>query len=297
EPVITTGTVKGFVYDEESREPLGNAIVSIENAGLPNIATKQKTGEFITPPVNAGLYTIVVTKDGYFDKKASVQISKGGVTSVNILLKRKVIQGSIIVQVLDERKKNVNDAEVTAVSGDKQVEIKKTSDGIYTAKLEAGKWYVVAKAPDKLSVGKVTDIVQDMDATVELVLKDKPKETLIVVEQNKITLKKKIQFALNSAKIDKNSTIILDMVADVINANPKIKKVRIEGHTDDIGSREKNIKLSQDRANAVRDYLIKVGIRAEILEAKGYGPDKPLVPNTSKQNRETNRRVEFVIEE
>jgi len=102
---------------------------------------------------------------------------------------------------------------------------------------------------------------------------------------------------LNSAKIDKNSTIILDMVVDVINSNPKIKKVRIEGHTDDLGSREKNIKLSQDRADAVRDYLIKAGIRPELLEVKGYGPDKPLVPNNSKKNREINRRVEFIIEE
>ncbi|MCX7944576.1 MAG: MopE-related protein [Deltaproteobacteria bacterium] len=295
--VITTGIIKGFVYDEDTKEPIGNAIVNVENAGISDIATKQKTGEFVTPPINAGLYNIVIGKDGYHEKRISAQVSKGGSTNINVYLKKKIVQGTLIVQVLDERKKNINDAEVIAISGDKQVDIKRTSDGIYSAKLVIGKWYVVARAPDKLSVGKVTDVVEDVDATVELVLKDKPKETLIVVEQNKITLKKKIQFALNSARIDKNSEIILDMIADVINANPKIKKVKIEGHTDDLGQRDKNIKLSQDRANAVRDYLIKVGIRPELLEAKGYGPDRPLVPNTSKKNREINRRVEFLIEE
>ncbi|MGC9043130.1 MAG: MopE-related protein [Myxococcota bacterium] len=296
-PVVKTGIIKGVVYDEETENPLGNVVIRIENTDLPNLATDSKSGEFKTLPLNVGIYNLALSKDGYFEKKVSAQVTKDVVTNLRVFLKKKIIQGSIIVQVLNEKRQNINDAEVTAVSGDREIKIQRTSDGIYTSRLDVGKWYVVAKAPDKLSVGKVVEVEEERDATVELMLKDRPKEQLIVVEQNKITLKKKIQFALNSAKIDKSSTIILDMIADVINANPKIKKVRIEGHTDDIGLREKNLRLSQDRADAVKAYLIKVGIPAELLEAKGYGPDKPLVPNTSKKNREINRRVEFIIEE
>ncbi len=296
EEVITTGTIKGRVLNSETKEPLGSAIISIEGSGLPDLAS-DKNGEFVTPPIKAGLYKIVVRKEGFDEKVVNAQVNKKGITMLNVSLAKKIVQGGIIVQVLDEKKQNINNAEVTAVSGEKQVDIKKTSDGIYTAKLDVGKWYVVAKSQDKLSLGKVVEVSQDSDATLELVLKNKPKESLIVIEQNKITLKKKIQFGLNSAKIDKRSTIILDTVADVINQNPRIKKIMIEGHTDDLGKREKNIKLSQARAEAVKEYLIKVGIRPELLKAKGYGPDKPLVPNNSKKNREINRRVEFILEE
>ena len=297
EPEIKTGRLIGFVFDEDSKQPIGGVIITIEKSNLPNIATDNSTGGFSTPPIDAGLYNLKIFKEGYYDKTVSAQIVKQKETKLNIYLKKKIVQGSVIVQVIGEKRQNIDNAEVMAISGDRQMEIKRTAEGIYSTKLDVGKWYVVAKAPDKLSVGKIVDVVENTDTPVELMLKDKPKETLIVVEQNKITLKKKIQFALNSAKIDKSSTIILDMVADVINSNPKIKKVKIEGHTDDLGSRDKNIKLSQDRADSVMNYLIKAGIRPELLEAKGYGPDKPLVPNNSKKNRETNRRVEFIIEE
>ena len=66
-------------------------------------------------------------------------------------------------------------------------------------------------------------------------------------------------------------------------------------HTDDTGDNMKNLRLSDQRAGMVRDYLIDRGLDAGRLKAVGYGEDRPIVPNDSRDNRTRNRRVEFVI--
>jgi outer membrane protein OmpA-like peptidoglycan-associated protein len=79
--------------------------------------------------------------------------------------------------------------------------------------------------------------------------------------------------------------------------HPEIKKVRVEGHTDNVGSADYNKKLSQQRAEAVVKWLSSHGIAADRLKAVGMGKERELVPNTSEANRALNRRVEFHIEE
>ncbi|NDC93571.1 MAG: OmpA family protein [Flavobacteriales bacterium] len=76
--------------------------------------------------------------------------------------------------------------------------------------------------------------------------------------------------------------------------NTKIS-IAINGHTDDIGEEDKNLILSQNRADAVRNYLIDKGINASRLKSIGYGEKKPNVPNLNELNRAKNRRTEFEI--
>jgi outer membrane protein OmpA-like peptidoglycan-associated protein len=86
-------------------------------------------------------------------------------------------------------------------------------------------------------------------------------------------------------------------VAAVVQAHPEILKIRIEGHTDSVGNADYNRKLSQQRADAVKAYLVGKGIDGGRFEAVGYGPDKPVETNKSKDGRAKNRRVEFNITE
>jgi outer membrane protein OmpA-like peptidoglycan-associated protein len=83
-------------------------------------------------------------------------------------------------------------------------------------------------------------------------------------------------------------------VVDAIVRND-IKRVRIEGHTDNQGNPELNLQLSKDRAQAVAAHLIKAGIDASRLEVEGFGDTRPIAPNLTPRGRELNRRVEFVI--
>lgn len=111
----------------------------------------------------------------------------------------------------------------------------------------------------------------------------------------KIDIPEKIQFDTGKATLKKVSFKILDHVVKVMTERPGVKKVQIEGHTDSVGDPEKNRVLSQQRAQTVMEYLVKKGIAATRLAAKGYGPDKPVGPNETEVGREANRRVEFII--
>lgn len=96
--------------------------------------------------------------------------------------------------------------------------------------------------------------------------------------------------------IQPRSYALLDDVAKVLQGHPELKKVVVEGHTDSRGSKALNTKLSQARAAAVRDYLVGKGVDPARIDAKGYGPTRPIADNKTAAGREKNRRVDFVAE-
>ena len=104
-----------------------------------------------------------------------------------------------------------------------------------------------------------------------------------------------ILFASSSAELNENSKFILKSFAGFLIDNPTIN-VSIQGHTDDLGEENKNLILSENRAKSVMNYLVSMGVKAERLNAKGFGESKPKLPNTSDENRSQNRRTEFLIE-
>jgi len=112
------------------------------------------------------------------------------------------------------------------------------------------------------------------------------------VEKQGAIVFRNIQFDLNKATLKEESYPILDEVADYLKANPSVK-MEVQGHTCNLGKAEYNLKLSDQRAKAVKDYLVGKGIAADRLDAKGYGLTKPAFPNDSEENRSKNRRVEF----
>jgi outer membrane protein OmpA-like peptidoglycan-associated protein len=103
-----------------------------------------------------------------------------------------------------------------------------------------------------------------------------------------------LNFEFGKADIKKESLPYLDKLADTLN-KAKGWTLEIQGHTDDKGGDDFNMKLSQNRADAVKNYLITKGVLLDTITAKGFGESKPLVPNDSDANREKNRRVEFKI--
>jgi outer membrane protein OmpA-like peptidoglycan-associated protein len=118
---------------------------------------------------------------------------------------------------------------------------------------------------------------------------------LIVVRRDRIELKQQIHFQPNRAKILRDSYEVLDEVAEAIRDAPVA--VRIEGHTDNVGKRKENVSLSQARADAVREYLIRGGVGEKRLTAVGYGPKRPIASNSTRAGRKLNRRVEFRLDE
>lgn len=101
-----------------------------------------------------------------------------------------------------------------------------------------------------------------------------------------------ITFDFNKATLRPGSKPVLLEVAKVLAALPEMK-VEIQGHTCDIGGRAYNLKLSQARAETVKNFLVQQGIAAERLEARGYGMEVPVASNDTEAGRAQNRRVVF----
>lgn len=117
----------------------------------------------------------------------------------------------------------------------------------------------------------------------------------VTVQADRIAIGETILFAPGSDVIDARSLPILRQVAAVLKARPGIARVRIEGHTDDRGDREMNVDLSERRARQVRNVLIEAGVAPARLEARGYGPVRPVGDNATAEGRARNRRVEFRV--
>ena len=103
---------------------------------------------------------------------------------------------------------------------------------------------------------------------------------------------KTILFDTGKATIKFQSAEVLNQILNVLKKYPN-SRFRIEGHTDSVGKKAKNMILSQNRADAVKVYLIQGGIDASRLESQGFGPEKPIASNKNKKGRELNRRVEI----
>jgi outer membrane protein OmpA-like peptidoglycan-associated protein len=92
-----------------------------------------------------------------------------------------------------------------------------------------------------------------------------------------------------------DSDALLSEIADVLIRNPQVTAVEIQGHTDNTGTPAYNLRLSQERAEAVMQRLVAGGVAASRLSAKGYGDTQPLLPNITERNRAKNRRVQFIL--
>jgi len=133
----------------------------------------------------------------------------------------------------------------------------------------------------------------------EVVVTGKPPveqpEPRVFVKHDRIIVRDEISFDTDRAAIQEDSNSVLDEIARVLNAHPELVKIRIEGHTDGLGSERKNRELSERRAVAVRTYLIERGVDARRLIAEGFGAENPIAPNDTEEGRAKNRRVAFTV--
>jgi Outer membrane protein and related peptidoglycan-associated (lipo)proteins len=109
-----------------------------------------------------------------------------------------------------------------------------------------------------------------------------------------LMVRARIHFDFNKADIKKEYIPLLKEVAKVLKENPNIN-LRIEGYTDDIGTKAYNQKLALKRAMAVKNFLVKEGIKPERIQIVGFGKERYIAENTTPIGRLTNRRAEFIV--
>jgi len=105
---------------------------------------------------------------------------------------------------------------------------------------------------------------------------------------------KNILFEFDSYQLNEEAKKTLDAIYEVLKNYPD-REIQISGHTDNIGTEEYNLELSEKRAKAVANYLLEKGLKEDQISYKGYGSSIPIAPNDTPENRSKNRRVEIFI--
>ena len=163
-------------------------------------------------------------------------------------------------------------------------------DGSYKIILPAGETYsFLAQKDGFYSVG------ENIDVTKVSVYTEIQRDLLLApIEVGEAIRLNNLFFDFNKALLRKESFPELGRVIELLKKNPTMK-IEIAGHTDNVGADDINNKLSNERANAVKQYLNVNGIDANRISSRGYGKTKPIAENTSDEGRQKNRRVEFTI--
>lgn len=301
-PPPVLGHVLGTVTENGPGTPVIGAHVSLSSGpgdltGLSMLATNGG-GEFRTYDLPPGTYGFSISHEEYHSGSCSATIPEdGGQVTVACGLDALPRLGSVAGRVVSDTGGAVAAATVTitgpagaTLSSDGSGRFSRSDlpPGDYTARVEAENFFI----------GTATFTVREREeARPEITVIARPARSLVTVRTREIRIRRQVNFATDSADILPDSSALLAEIADVLMRHPEIRRVEIQGHTDNRGGREHNMDLSQRRAEAVRDWLIAAGVEASRLEARGYGDSDPIAPNLTAANRARNRRVAFVITE
>ena len=185
-------------------------------------------------------------------------------------------------------------AELLWVGPDRVPQGTTNSTGQAEFQLRPGEWVLVAQAAGLGARRVELEILPGAaPAPIDITLGF----SKVQVTTGQVVIKEQVFFATGKATIKTASLPLLDEVASALLLNADITLVEIQGHTDNVGDSQTNQRLSQQRAQAVRDYLVTQSVDRKRLQAVGYGPSLPIQSNETAAGRATNRRVQFEIEE
>lgn len=234
-----------------------------------------KTGYFTTDrlkgPGGRDIFSFELYKEA---RPESMTIVKGDIKEEN---SKDPVSAKVEIKNLETKK--VTEIPIDSISGQFAVAVSSTNDYTLTVK--------------KQDYAYETHLITSEDTVSKMALKKVDIE-LKKIEVNKSYRLNDIYFQTNSFDLTEQSKSVLESFIEFLAENPRIK-VSINGHTDNVGSDESNMTLSENRAKSVYEYLISKGILSSRLTYKGFGKTKPVATNDTEAGRARNRRTEFLI--
>ncbi len=273
------------VRDEKGREVAG---AEVELLAGPEVGHwKLQDGELVRslPP---GTYQIQARSEGYTVDEGRLIIPDVPRHAVTLRINRVPAKGTLSLTVFDDKGQPV-EARARIIGAEQ--EIPTASDGIGQDKVPAGTWEVVVSAPGYNVARRTLKVEPDGTSSLDVLLQT----TRVQVTEDRIVILDKVFFEFDSATIKAESFSLLDEVVQTMKEHAELQLVEVQGHSDDQGPADYNLKLSQRRAESVRDYLVRGGVEPGRLTARGYGEEQPLQEGQTLEARAANRRVEFVI--
>ena len=285
------GGLNAQLVDKDSQQPISKAYVTA--TGLDSALSTDTEGRFRVAKIPEGRQTLRVEAEGYVGQDFAVDVKPDQILDQKFMLtKAAPSTGSCAGMV-----KNQDGTPLTAVFTSETGAVKPFGTdpltGEYQITLPIGAHTFKVQAENYLPQIIECDVVAGQKTDKSIML-EKPKEAVVI--DDKIILPDAIYFEFGSSKIKEDSFPILDQVASLLKENAGFDLLRVEGHTDSVGSEAFNQDLSQKRAQSVRVHLSKKGVPAKKLISKGFGKSKPIATNTTEEGRAENRRVEFNLD-
>lgn len=285
-----TAKIEGTVVDAATKKPLQGVVLA---AGAAPPSATDASGRFLTVELSDLKLKLVASREGYKNVEQDVALEAGKTAKVELALEPD--EKKAIFEITTASAKKPVAAEVK-LDGKVQQSVTTTATAEPTkAEVPASQYTVTVNAEGFLSQTREVQVAPGGTMKLAFELVPAPKTPLVVFKGDKIEILQQVHFLTGKSTILADSFNLLQQVVDVVIKN-SVKKVKVEGHTDNRGDKKANQKLSEDRARAVIDYMIAQGVSASRLESVGYGDSKPVAPNLTARGRELNRRVEFLVE-
>ncbi|MCZ8356042.1 MAG: OmpA family protein [Cyclobacteriaceae bacterium] len=230
-------------------------------------------------------YTSTFSSEGYGDVKFLI---KKEIKDTLQQVKKEVVEPTLMGLLLNSKTNAFIDGtiEINGVDFNKKI---KVEQGRFFIELENNKTYAIAaEAKGFISFYEKLTLEFKNNNSFTYTIKLKPIEVGATVQL------KNVLFKQSSTELLEESKEELNQVVAFMKENSSVR-ILLSGHTDNRGVAADNQKLSQMRAEKVKQYLVSKGIAGKRIQGKGFGGSKPLYPNDSEENRKLNRRVEFTI--
>ena len=310
------------LVDAESKKPV-NAKVNIKDAGLTEVVkgdTNNTNGKYQAILVPGKKYNFEITTDGYDDSILAMGFLPGeDFSRIDQTIELKPRKREVLLDIADLYTNEGLSVEIkiTNLETGEETIIHETvgRDGKYAVNLREGNKYNVevtskegyAYSTMKIDVPKSKptsktlpkpDTATGSTNTVAVIEPDvapiKHQIKVMPLKQGAKLVLKDIFFEFNADQLKDSSYIELNRVVDLMNENPNIH-ISINAHTDDVGSNDFNMKLSERRAKNIEAYLVSKGVDSKRLKPIGFGKSKPVASNATEEGRAKNRRVELKV--
>ncbi len=284
--------VFGLVWDLEGENPITTSIHFAREGTAPISAeSNPEEGYYTTSLPELGLYRVNVNVAGFLPFTDTILIE----TDEYYM---EIEENINLIQPITLSGYVMNDLTQEPLAVEVKYELNGSQLGVFKSEPSEGYYSVILPEPGKYVLRAGTEGYLNLTDSIEFSEFDsrsQNKDLLLIPIEIGVTVRlNNIFFDFDKTTLRPESFPELDRVVELLKQNPTVE-IEIRGHTDDRGSDDYNLTLSQGRADEVRNYLIKQGLKDFRVEAKGYGETVPEVPNNSDDNRQVNRRVEFKV--
>lgn len=290
--------IEGEVVERGTNNPVIGAVIRYPERELSPQLTGAE-GRFVSYPFDASgaALTFEVTHPDYDSSRCEARLpaAASGNVPLRCELSLRARLSTLAGRVSDEHGQALAGIRVALTGPDTRELISGSAGELSANGLPTGEYSAHVDDKNYLAKTQPFTIEAGAQTPLQLSLIERPKLSHVVLAQHEIKISMQVAFKANSAEIDVRSTGLLSEVADVLVRNAQLQRVQVQGHTDNRGNSAQNRELSQRRAESVVAWLVAAGVDPARLEAKGFGDERPLVPNLTPDNRARNRRVQFVV--